>query len=226
MRRYGSAVLQQDIRRGLRQLSAHRPDQAVRSFRVSVDGCPATRPSELSRNLYWLAIALLQLDRPELAVRSLASAQKLRPRGFARSSYISRVNAYGMCRRSTPELDDFYAFYSIKASMYLGAKKKKCFDSNTEKDAITRLIGDAWHSLSSSNKLLGLIAAQKLTVFKTWPISFPFFGLGKARNDNILSANFRLGTKQRGEDRCSCGSGLDFLRCCGRVYSPRENSCE
>jgi len=226
MRRYGSAIDQRDFRRGLRQLSAHRPDQAVRSFRASVAACPATRPRELSRNLYWLAIALLQLDRPELAVRSLASAQKLRPKGFVRSSYTVRVNAYGMCRHATPELDDFYAFYSIKASAYLSAKKKDCFDSMAEKDTITRLIGDAWHSLSRSRQLMGLVPSEKVDVFRTWPVSFPFFGLEKPREDKVLTGDFRRGTRQRGEEPCSCGSGLDFLRCCGRVYSPHENSCE
>ena len=59
----------------------------------------------LSRNLYWLAIALLRLDRSEIALRSLASAQKLRPRSLARLAYVNRVNDYGWVndrvRRST-----------------------------------------------------------------------------------------------------------------------------
>ena len=96
-----------DFRRGQSELARHRPDLAVRKLRAAVDACPAAKAGELSRDLYWLAIALLRLDRPELAMRSLASAQKLRPRGIARTVYERRVNAYGMCRRSSPTLDDF-----------------------------------------------------------------------------------------------------------------------
>jgi hypothetical protein len=42
--------------------------------------------------------------------RPLSSAQKLRPRGHARSIYLRSINGYGMPKQPTPELDDFYAF--------------------------------------------------------------------------------------------------------------------
>jgi hypothetical protein len=212
--------------RGRRELAGHRPDQAVRSLRAAVESCPAARAGELSRDLYWLALALLRLDRPELAIRSLASAQKLRPRGMARAAYERRVNDYGMCRRTSPELDDFYAFYSVKACDYLGSKAEGRFASNEEKDTVTRLIGDAWRAIGRAGTLSSLSASGKLALFKSWPISFPLFGLEPRGSGRVIAADFRRGTALRGEERCSCGSGLPFMRCCGRVSCLRERSCE
>jgi len=227
MRRYGSPkTAEPDFRRGLRELAGHRPDLAVKSLRAAVASCPAVRAGELSRNLYWLALALLRLDKPELAIRSLASAQKLRPRGIARSAYSMRVNDYGMCRRSSPELDDFYAFYALKASSYLGTRKMGRFGSAAEKDAVTRLIGDAWRALVRSKKLVGLCSSRKLSLFMSWPMDFPIFRMEGQPQGKILEADFRHGGMLRGEDRCSCGSGLPYMRCCGRIPSPRERQYE
>jgi hypothetical protein len=211
---------------GRRELARHRPDLAVHNLRLAVASCPATRSGELSRNLYWLALALLRLDKPELAIRSLASAQKLRPRGIARKAYERRINAYGMCRRASPELDDFHAFYSIQAGAYLRRKEKGRFESNAEKDVITRLIGDAWRSLSRSCGMDGLTASRKLELFRKRRIAFPLFGLGTTDQGAVLEADFRRGTRLRGDERCRCGSGLPFIRCCGRIPSTREGICE
>jgi len=222
MRIYGTGRTDRDFRRGMSELAGHRPDLALRSFRQAADSCPATRASELSRNLYYLALALFRMDRPELALKSLASAQKLRPRGIARWAYLKRSNAYGMCRRASPDLDDFYAFYSIQVCIYFERKGSCRFDSNAEKDAITRLIGDAWHLLSRSGRLSGLSSGRKLELFKAQAVSLPLFGLGDAINGKVLIANFRSGRAVSCDDRCPCGSGLPYIRCCGRSASPRE----
>jgi hypothetical protein len=204
MRRYAQGIAEGDFREGRRNLARHRPDLAVRSFRAAVDSCPVKRAGELSRNLYWLALALLRLDRPELAIKSLGAAKKLRPRGIAHSAYLHRVNAYGMCRRSRPELDDFYAFYSVKACSYLGAKKLGRFDSNAEKDTVTRLIGDAWRAISRTGQLAGLSPSGKMALFKAWPLSFPFFGLVGFERGKILSPDFGQGANLSGcEQRSS-----------------------
>ena len=226
MRRNAGSYRDRDFRKGIAELARHRPDLAVRSLRAAVDACPAAKADELSRNLYWLALALLRLDRPELAVRSLASAQKLRPRGVARAAYAIRVNAYGMCRRPSPDLDDFYAFFSVQACAYLEGKKQGRFETTAEKDVVTRLIGDAWRSLAGSGSLKGLTAPRKLAVYRSWSIAFPFFGLERHVRGKVLDADFRRGGGLRGDERCSCGPGLPFIRCCGRVKAPSEQSCE
>jgi hypothetical protein len=131
-----------------------------------------------------------------------------------------------MCRRSSSELDDFYAFYSVQACAYLGRKKHARFDSNTEKDMVTKMIGDAWRSLICSDPLAGLSASRKLDLFKSRRIAFPFFGLDNPEPGQIIDADFRRGAKLEGDERCRCGSGLPFMRCCGRISTPRERFCE
>jgi len=88
VKRHESGNRERDFRMGRRALANHRPDLALRGFRAAAGACPATRPGELSAYLYWLAVALMRLDRPELALKSLASAQKLRPRSHARAVYV------------------------------------------------------------------------------------------------------------------------------------------
>jgi hypothetical protein len=210
----------------MRALAHHRPDQALRRFRAVVASCPAERPEALSHYLYWLAQSLLKLDQPELALKSLASAQKLRPRGHARAVYLQRINDYGMCRRASAELDDFYAFYSLQACAYLGSKPDRRFDSNTEKDAVTRLIADAWRVLVGTGKLKKLTVAKKLKLFKAYTLAFPLFGLSQGRRCKTIAVDFRRNLALKGDERCLCGSGLPYIRCCGRTASPRESFFE
>lgn len=226
MKRYGITVFDSDFRRGQRELLRHRPDLAVRRFRKAAEDCPASRPGELSEKLYWLALALFRLDRPELALKALASAQKLRPRGIARTAYSCRINEYGMLRRQSPEIDDFYAFYSIHSCAYLGRKKDGRYDSPSEKDAVVRLIGDAWRSVSRSGRLACLGPAEKLALFREWPVAFPEFGVISERPRQTIVMDFRRGIRQDCNDRCRCGSGLPFRQCCGRTAFPSERYCE
>ncbi|MDA8411627.1 MAG: SEC-C domain-containing protein [Treponema sp.] len=167
------------IGRALRDLARHRPDRALEPLRAAVDACPALRKVELSRRLYWLAVALLRLDRTDLAIKSLASAQKLRPRGLARDVYVHRVNAYGMPRRASPELDDFWAFYSLQACVYLATRPGRRFAAAAEKDLVTRTIAAAWMELRRSGKLLGRNIEERLALFKAMRLDFPMpVGLG------------------------------------------------
>jgi hypothetical protein len=215
-----------EFRLGMRHLAAKRPDLAVKSLRVSVETCPAVESSMLSRRLYWLGAALFRLDRPELALKSLASAQKLRPRGLARRIYVLRTNEYGMMRRSKAELDDFYAFYSIKLGEYFRRKGEARFSDCSEKDFVVKMIGDAWLALSRSKAIKDWGTGTKLDLFMRWPVAFPSFGIRPGSMRATVRADFRRGARLRGADRCPCGSGLSFARCCGRTAGPGELTCE
>jgi len=209
---------------GKRELAAHRPDRALRLLRESVEACPAEQSALLAQRLYWLAVTLLRMDRPELALKSLASAQKLRPRGLARKAYKHRVNEYGMPRRDSVELDDFYAFYSIRTCLYLGSCSGHRFATVAEKDRVTRIIAAAWKELRQSRKLEGLSTDLKLLLYKSWGISFPSFGLDATFGScpDPIAVDFKRGRSVRGDDRCTCGSGLAYRLCCGRTISPLE----
>ena len=217
---------------GLKQLAGHRPDQALETLRMAVESIPPACPEELSRALYWLSVALLRLDRRDLAVKSLASAQKLHRRGFARSAYLRRINGYGMVRQPTVELDDFYAFMNIQLAAYLSRKSRKRFDSFQEREAVFKLLLDAWKSISEGTLLNGRESCEKLVIFQKMKPSYPRFDIGSslstANRATRTSFGFRVGfgpTQQRDallSSRCGCGSGLPYTQCCGRVRGLEE----
>lgn len=217
------------LRRGIRELSIHRPDKAIGSLRQAVDSIPPSCSEELSQALYWLSVALIRLDERPMAVKSLASAQKLRRRGYARRLYLRTVNEYGMPRQDSPDLDDFYAFTSIQMAYYLSKKPKGRFDSFQERDTVLRLIMDAWKQLGGTGELDERDNCEKLDAFRRTKISYPSFGLSSAGPTTtasrvVVQASFGNAgrTSLRASDRCSCGSGLSYGQCCGRVKHLKE----
>ncbi|MCE1195535.1 hypothetical protein LWX53_03425 [bacterium] len=211
------------LRKGLKELSRHRPDLAIETLRLAVDAIPPACGEELSSALYWLSIALLRLDRRELAIKSLASAQKLRPRGHARSIYLRSINGYGMLRQPTPALDDFYAFTNIQMATYLLRKPRRRFDSFQERDIVLKLILDAWKTLASGGAFDGMECCEKLDYFRRVRPNFPSFGFdANQRGAKRLAFAFGQTSGDAATQRCACGSGLPAIQCCGRVKSLRE----
>jgi len=129
------------LRKGLYELSHHRPGRSLEFFQKSIALTPAVCGARLSRALYWLSIAMFQLNKRDIAIKSLANAQKLRHRGYARKLYMRHINEYGMLKRPTKELDDLYAFVSIQLSLYLVKRPHNRFASEAE-----RAIDDEPHS--------------------------------------------------------------------------------
>jgi len=228
--------LERAFRKGRRELALHRADRALAPLRAAVADCPPSFKGLLASRLYWLAVALLRLDRAELALKSLASAQKLRPRGLARRSYERRANDYGMIRRAKPELDDFYAFYSIQTCRYLAKRPGGRFAATTEKDVVTKLVVEAWVELRKSGDLEGASLDSRLRLFNEWRVDFPLplgiemppvplrreDAVSAASCPDLLRVDFRRGRAVKAGDRCPCGSGLPYCRCCGRTTGPLE----
>jgi hypothetical protein len=218
------AKAQRAFREGLRDLVAHRADRAVPRLRAAVEATDPDRKGLLSLRLYWLSVALLRLDRVDLAIASLASAQKLRPRGHARDAWEARSNCYGMRRRESPELDDFHAFHSIQITRYLGTRPSRRFASAAESELVMRLVATAWLGLRKSGQLEGSSVERRLALFSGCSIDFPRPAARQpsACGEGIVAVDFKRGRILRASDRCSCGSGLSWCRCCGRTKSPRE----
>lgn len=211
------------LRKGLRELALHRPDLAIDSLKKAVDSIPPSCSEELSHALYWLSVALLRLDKRALAMKSLASAQKLRRRGHARRLYLHSVNEYGMPRQPTVELDDFYAFMNIQMAAYLSHRPRRRFESFQERETIFRIILDSWKRIRASAPFKEAECAEKLQLFKMTKPSFPSFGFDPGRT-RVIHASFSAFQAPGGQPsrRCSCGSGLPWTKCCGRVRSLGE----
>lgn len=196
------------FQKGIRELVRHRPDLALRYLRSAVEACPVSESAMLESCLYWLGVALLRLDRPELALKSLGQARKLNRGGVAARAYAQRVNGYGMPKRTSPDLDDFYAFFSIQSCLFLSSRPGQRFVSEGEKDTVTRLIAMAWQSVKRSIPLSERSIKEKLRLFRDWPRVFPSFfsptdghkaALGGLQDCecSILEVDFSLGQRRK-----------------------------
>jgi hypothetical protein len=126
-----------------------------------------------------------------------------------------------MPRQPTAELNDFYAFMSVQMAAYLVRKPNRRFASEVERETIFKIIVDAWKSLSSSPTFADSDSCVKLQLFRRVRPGFPFFGM-QPRDTTIVRGSFAAKSSfapaaDRFGQRCSCGSGLSYSRCCGRV---------
>lgn len=216
---------QADYKRGLRFLSRHRLSGAVESLRGAAELCPASSRAELARILYYLGLALERSGYSSLAVKSWVSARRLSRRGAVARANARWVNEYGMRRMPTSDGDDYCAFKAAQTARYLSKRGSGKFGSRAERDAVTDLIGVSWATLSSSGVLRGLSPARKMELFRRAKVDLPFLYAEDAfdAGEDPTVGNFRrpsLGkVRVSGDDRCPCGSGLPFRRCCGRQAS-------
>ncbi len=216
---------EQDIeyRQGRRALASHDPTRALRLLRSAVDACPASDRTELSHRLYWLSIALRRLGKDGLAIKALASAQRLTPRGRARDMYERVANGYGMPRAACTEHDDYRAFCSIQIRRYLEGVPDRRFENQHEIDAVLTMIADAWLKLGTAMALATSSCDEKLRVFKNAGIEYPALRERReTRQGAVIPADFVRGKALQPDDRCTCGSGLPYRMCCGRVRLPYE----
>lgn len=227
------------MNRGKRELVKHHPHIAMTHFRAALESIPAESPELVAKAMYWLAVALFRLDKTELAIHALASAQRVGRRGLARRLYLAWVNGYGMIRRASPDLDDLYAYSSLQIGSFLARKKDRRFDSIEERDIVMRIVLDAWKSLSCTGRMAGKSCSEKLDLFTAWKPDFPVFRNGALKRASgtcvvgvrpmgakILTAKFGDASCSDNDTRCSCGSGLPYCMCCGRIPALRELSGE
>ena len=213
-----------EYRRGMRALAGHDPALAIRLLRSAVDSCPASDRAELSRRLYWLAIALRRLGKDGLAIKALSSAQRLSPRGRARDMYERVANGYGMPKAACAEHDDYRAFCSIQIRRYLDGVPDRRFQSQEEIDAVLKVIADAWIRLSAAVPLDAASCDDKLKAFRDAGVEYPALRERRAaRRESIVVADFVRGRAVQPDDRCTCGSGLPYRMCCGRTRFPYES---
>jgi len=136
-------------------------------FRSATERTEVTKPVELAKTLYWLAVALQQMGQSDLALKSLASAQKLQRRGYARKLYVRAINQYGMLKRSCQDLDDFFAFMHLQLAKYLDKRPGHRFTSLEEHEVVMATLFDAWKSIQNSGASRGGLARKRFYTSET-----------------------------------------------------------
>jgi tetratricopeptide (TPR) repeat protein len=207
---------------GLCHLARHNPHEAARNFEKALRECPASRGSDLYRICFFLGVALKRLGHPDPAIKSWMSCQRLKKRGHTRKLLSRLTNSYGMEKQNREELDDWKAFTSVQLTRYLLSKNKRAFSTRAERDMVLDLIKDYWGSLMKSGALEGKSCAEKHAVFTRVQIVFPTVLVPMHSGERVIPVNFRTQKKVQLSDRCSCGSGLPFHRCCGRTPGSEE----
>lgn len=212
------------LRRGVRELARHNPEGALKRFETALNSCPVEEHDDLERIFYYLAFALLRLGRPNGAVRSFRAATRLRKHPGHSAKMLRRfVNDYGMVRQESCELDDWRAFYSIHLERYLRSKRTRRVTSDAESDMIRDLIHDYWKRIATEGLLAGRSAQEKLRLFRSVNIIFPFYVMHTdLPDDKIIPVDFLSKSRLGGADRCRCGSGIPFMMCCGRTHGADE----
>ncbi len=209
--------------RGLTLLARHRAAEAVKSLQTALEECPPSRSRELYKICLFLGVALQRVGFPQSAIKSWTSCQRLNKRGPTRKMLSRYTNCYGMERQTSSDADDWQAFSSIQIARYLFGKNKRAFSTEAEHDMILDLVRDSWRELRSAADMSGRSGCDKLEAFRAVRIVFPAVVLGDPRmEDPVIAVNFQ--TKQRVGlgDRCSCGSGMPFMLCCGRTPGSEE----
>jgi hypothetical protein len=212
-----------DYNRGLRSLSRHRPAEAVRFMQHALEACPTSRSKDLYSICFYLGIALRRIGYPQSGIKSWVSCQRLNKRGPTRKMLARFTNCYGMDRQGSTVADDWQAFSAIQIARYLLCKNKRTFSTDAEQDMIRDLIRDAWNELRASGTLEGRSGCDKLEAFRATRIVFPTVVSTEPHiNGPVISVNFQTKRKVLPQDRCSCGSGLPFVMCCGRTPGKEE----
>ncbi len=222
MRFYYRAYADADFAAGRRALAKHDPARALPLFRKALESASPQQPALYADRIYWLSVTLIKLGKEGLAIKALAGALPVVPRGRVRKLYCRVSNEYGMPRSSCPEHDDYRAFLSIQLRRYLGSVPGGRFADQTEIDAVLKIIADAWLRLKRSGQLESMVCAEKLASFKAFSLRFPVLRANGIQASSVLPGDFRPASRADSGGRCPCGSGLPAQRCCARVQQPFE----
>lgn len=212
-----------DLQRGIDNLSRHKPGKALNYLQRALKDCPPANTQELSRIFFYLGITLKKLGLKDSALKSWNAGRKIKKRGYSDKMLQRFTNGYGMAKQETDEKNDWHAFFSIHLERYLLSKKSRRLGSEPEKDMIRELIHDHWVELRKTEILAGKSDEEKLKIFKKVKIVFPFFVIPESFLSPDICEGFTIPVDFSGKrrlsyyDRCICGSGLPYFKCCGRT---------
>ena len=102
------------------------------------------------------------------------------------------------------------------------SKHSRRFGTDAEQDMIHDLILDYWKALKKSGVKKGKDTAEKMALFQSIKIIFPFLVVPETMSDTVIPVHFGKKEKIGQGDRCFCGSGLPYCQCCGRTPGQQE----
>jgi len=154
-------------------LSRHQAQKAIAPLRKAVDLSSITNRVQLERSLYWLSIALIRVGRTALAIKALASARQVMPRGKGAVLYKRLTNDYGMPKSGCCGHDDYRAFFSIQVRRYLATVADGKFASSLEMDTVLEMIAAAWLQFRRSHDIESMECAKKVKLYEGLRLQFP-----------------------------------------------------
>lgn len=193
--------------------------KARKLLESALEGCPDEDSVTAGRIVFEIGRSFFGMGMRGIAVKNMLAAVKM---GAAESHTGNMMecllNEYGMPARTSQKDDDEAAFTAIHVMRYLYTKKSARFGTLAEKDMIHELIADAWSDFYERIDIRGLSTREKISRYREYVIFFPTFSVPDEYNsaeDRVIYADF-------GSDLCSCGSGLPYMWCCGRIKSLDE----
>jgi hypothetical protein len=194
-------------------------EKARNLLESALEGCPDEDCQAIGEIVFEIGRAFFGLGMKGLALSNMLAAVKLGASEEHTENMIKcLVNEYGMPIQKSREMDDRAAFLAVHIMRYLHSKKSGIFGTYAERDMIKELIFEAWIDFKNGMNLDGFHAREKINKFREYVIFFPTFSVPDFEEGgipNVVYADF-------GSDLCSCGSGLPYMWCCGRIKSVDE----
>jgi len=209
----------QYFRQGVEQNLCDNFEQAQKLLEAAFDGCPDEESELACEIVFEIGRSFFGRRKRGAGIGSMLEAVKMgHEEAHTENMMRALVNEYGMPVQKDPLGDDRSAFTAIHVMRYLYSKKSGKFGTLAERDMIMELVSDAWSDFKERVRLDGLRTRVKISRFREYVIFFPTFRVPEEINsgsEHIIYADF-------GGDLCSCGSGLPYMWCCGRIKSVDE----
>lgn len=210
---------QEKFNEGRNCISNEEYDKARFLLEQALEGCPDEDNQVAGEIVFEIGRAFFGIGMRGIAISNMLAGVKLGAKEPHTDGMMENIiNEYGMPAQPDRELDDKAAFIAIHIMRYLHGKRSGRFGTLAEKDMINELVMEAWKDFRCGINLAGLATREKVSKIREYVIIFPTFSvpdLSYADDDNIFYADFR-------SDLCSCGSGLPYMWCCGRIKSLDE----
>jgi len=217
-----------ELKKGKQFLAEEDLAKALKCFETAVSNCPVSASAGLEKSLFFLGTTLEKLGRHESALKCWHMGAQLAEEGSSRDMIAENSNSYGMYARDYSEREeDRKAFVGLQLERYFHTKKVKRFCSDAEKDVIIDIILSYWSDMLLEGKIYQLSIDEKVRFFREQPVVFPVADIESLKeytSGNIVYMDFQKKRTPSMNDLCTCGSGLLFGQCCGRIKFPVE--CE